>query len=283
VGRSPAFGFRYDTTAPKVVEAVPGRTPDYAGWFTAPVTFSFIGADATSRLAACASARYAGPDGASATVVGRCRDHAGNRSRRSFRLKFDATPPRVSGLRAKAGDRRVAVRWNAIRDAASIDVLRVPGLGSQPASRVFSGRASRFVDHHVRNGVTYRYQVRPRDAAGNAGGDAVTATPKRRRPAARLRLPLANALIHASSRPLLRWTNVRRATYYNVQLYRDGRKVLSAWPRRPRYQIERRWRYAGRDQRLSRGRYVWYVWPGYGQQSRANYGDLVGRRAFIVR
>jgi hypothetical protein len=27
---------------------------------------------------------------------------------------------------------------------------------------------------------------------------------------------------------------------------------------------------------------VWYVWPGYGDLSRARYGDLVGRRAFIV-
>jgi hypothetical protein len=282
VGSSPAFRFRYDATGPRVAAAVAGRAPDHAGWFTAPVTFNFIGADAMSGLSACAPARYAGPDGASANVVGWCRDYAGNRSRRSFGLLFDATPPRVSGLRAIARDRRVVVRWRRIRDAASIEVRRVPGVGLEPTSLVFSGRASRFVDHNVRNGVAYRYEVRPADAAGNTGSAAVTATPKRRRTAPRLRLPSANALIRASTPPLLRWTSVRRARYYNVQLYRKGRKVLSAWPQRPRYQVERRWRYAGEQQRLSQGRYVWYVWPGYGDRSQANYGGMVGRRAFVV-
>lgn len=282
VGRSPAFKFRYDATGPKVVAGVPRRPADHAGWFTAPVTFDFVATDATSGLAACTPARYAGPDGASARVVARCRDNAGNRSRRSFGLKFDATPPRVAKLRAIAGDRRVVVRWKRIRDAASAEVWRVPGLGPEPTSLVFSGRRSRFVDHHVRNGVTYYYELRATDAAGNAGSDAVSVTPKRRRPTPRLRLPRANALIPANSPPLLQWTSVRRAGYYNVQLFRDGRKVLSVWPQKPRYQIERRWRYAGKDQRLSLGRYVWYVWPGYGNPSGANYGDLVGRRAFSV-
>ena len=280
VGRSPAFKFRYDATRPKVVAAVPRRPADHAGWFTAPVTFDFVATDAMSGLAACASARYTGPDGASATVVGRCRDYAGNRSRRSFPLMFDATPPRVSRLRGIAGDRRVVVRWKRIRDAASAEVWRVPGLGPEPTSLVFSGGGSRFVDHHVRSGVTYYYEVRATDAAGNTGSNAVSVTAKR--PAPRLRLPRANALIPASTPPLLRWTSARRAGYYNVQLFREGRKVLSVWPRKPRYEIERRWRYAGKDQRLSPGRYVWYVWPGYGNPSRASYGDLVGRRAFIV-
>ena len=43
--------------------------------------------------------------------------------------------------------------------------------------------------------------------------------------------------------PLLRWKRVRRATYYNVQLYRKGRKVLTRWPRRASLQLRRRWRY----------------------------------------
>jgi hypothetical protein len=271
---------RRDATPPKIVAAVARRTPDHAGWFTAPVTFDFVGTDATSGLAACAPARYAGPDGAAAKVVGTCRDNAGNQSRRSFGLMFDATPPPVSGLRGIGRDRRVVVRWHRIRDAASIEVRRVPGVGVEPTSLVLSGGASRFVDHNVRNGVAYRYEVRPTDAAGNTGSDAVTATPRRTPP--HLRLPLPGALIRASTPPLLRWTSVRRARYYNVQLYRNDRKVLSAWPQRPRYQIERFWRYAGEERRLSPGRYVWYVWPGYGDRSQVNYGDLVGQRAFVV-
>ena len=282
LGSSPPFKFRYDATRPKVASAVPRRSPDHAGWFTAPVTFDFIGGDAMSGLAACTPARYSGPDRASAHVVGRCRDNAGNQSRRSFGLMFDATPPRVSGLRAIARDRRIVVRWKRIRNAVSIEVRRVPGVGLEPTSLVFSGRASRFVDHNVRNGVAYRYEVRPADAAGNTSSRAVTATPERRRTAPHLRWPPANALIPASTPPFLRWTSVRRARYYNVQLYRGGRKILSTWPQEPRYQIEPRWRYAGQQQRLSPGRYVWYVWPGYGDRSQADYGDLVGRRTFVV-
>ena len=33
--------------------------------------------------------------------------------------------------------------------------------------------------------------------------------------------------------PLLRWKKVRRAHYYNVQLYRGRTKVLSIWPKGP--------------------------------------------------
>jgi hypothetical protein len=82
--------------------------------------------------------------------------------------------------------------------------------------------------------------------------------------------------------PLLRWVTLRRADYYNVQLFRR-RKILSAWPTRPRYQLRARWTHAGHDQRLEPGRYRWIVWPGYGPRARVHYGDPIGRSTFIVR
>jgi hypothetical protein len=302
-GSAPAFMFKYDASGPELVAALPARPPDHAGWYTAPIDFSFLAMDAFSGFASCASASYSGPDGLSASVVGVCRDNVGNVSQGAFGFMFDATPPPISELRAVAGDRSVAVRWTTTADARSVEVLRVPGLGAAPSSRVFSGPGSSFEDHDVTNGVTYVYWVRLADVAGNAGTDSVRATPRlpsadprpgagappppggapdTRPRGARLRFPRANAVISARRPPLLRWMRVRRARYYNVQLYRGVRKVLSAWPSRPRYQLQRRWSYAGKRRRLAPGRYRWYIWPGYGRPAKARYGDLLGRRAFRV-
>jgi hypothetical protein len=302
-GSAASFSFMYDSTGPDVTAALPARPPDHAGWYTAPIGFSFLGADGVAGFASCVPTSYAGPDSSSASVVGVCQDHAGNVSQRAFAFMFDATPPPISELRAVAGDGSVAVRWATTADATAVEVVRVPGLGSAPSSRVFGGPGSNFEDRDVANGVTYVYWVRLRDAAGNDSTDSVRATPSlpsadprpgaraplpagsapdTRPRGARLRFPRANAVVSVRRPPLLRWMRVERARYYNVQLYRGVRKVLSAWPARPRYQLERRWSYAGKRRRLEPGRYRWYVWPGYGRPAKARYGDLLGRRAFRV-
>jgi hypothetical protein len=99
---------------------------------------------------------------------------------------------------------------------------------------------------------------------------------------ARLIAPAAGAVIRSGRRPLLRWTPVPGASYYNVQLFRDG-KILSAWTSRPQYRLELRWRHRGRRYRLVPGDYHWIVWPGFGPRSKADYGRRIGRRAFEVR
>jgi hypothetical protein len=303
--RSPPFalGLRYDATGPRVTGAIPARQPDHAGWFTSAIRFDFSGDDATSGLAGCQPASYDGPDAADASIRGTCEDQAGNVSRRAFTLMFDATPPRISGLTASAGDRRVALRWQASHDATSVQVERTPGYGSEPSSVVFTGPGRSFADDQVDNGVRYVYRVRLADAAGHETSETIAAIPTspptpdapagggnptpvplpvpgRRR--ARLLSPAANATVRARRPPLLRWMPVPRARYYNVQLFRGARKVLSVWPARPRYQVKRRWVRLGTLQRLRRGRYRWYVWPGFGARPKARYGDLLGRRAFTV-
>jgi hypothetical protein len=301
-GLSQPFAFKYDATGPDVTAAVPERPPDRAGWFTAPVPFSFVGADATSGLAECPGLVYAGPDAPAAAVVGTCRDQAGNQSSRAFALLFDVTPPPLSRLTAAPGDQRATVRWETSADAASVEVLRIPGVGSEPASVVFTGPGSSFEDERLHNGVRYVYRVRLADAAGNESVDNVAAVPSLPSPdppagsgqvragspagspgRSRLLSPRAGAQVRASRPPLLRWRRVADARYYNVQLYRGARKVLSVWPVRPRYQLERRWTFAGKQRRLTAGRYRWYVWPGFGRRSRSMYGELVGRRGFTVR
>jgi hypothetical protein len=76
---------------------------------------------------------------------------------------------------------------------------------------------------------------------------------------------------------------VRGATFYNVQLYRGGTKVLSAWPRHSRVKLAKRWAYRGRSYTLEKGRYRWYVWPGFGRQTRGRYGQLLGQSTSSVR
>ena len=91
--------------------------------------------------------------------------------------------------------------------------------------------------------------------------------------------------------PLLRWTGVAGATYYNVQLFRArsaqaaqaGTKILSAWPTRPQIALASTWKYAGQTQRLTPGTYVWFAWPGFGAKSANRYGPALGQSTFVVK
>jgi hypothetical protein len=93
--------------------------------------------------------------------------------------------------------------------------------------------------------------------------------------------PAAGTVVGAP--PLLRWRGVPRATYYNVQVYRGGHRILSFWPSRSRFQLHNTWAYHGRRMILTSGSYVWLVWPGFGDLARANYGRLLGRSTFRVQ
>ena len=315
VGGPLGFALKYDETEPDVTGATAERPPDHAGWFVDPVRFDVTGSDATSGLGECPAVMYSGPDAADAAISARCRDRAGNSSSRAFPLKYDATAPPLTGLTAAGGERSVTVSWRTTADAESAEVSRTPGLGPAPTSVVFRGSASGFVDGRVADGVRYLYRVRVQDAAGNTSSQSVVGIPTappaatvaapavpappaaagaqppgappagpvpvRRR--ARLVAPPRGAVLEAGHPPMLRWAPVRRARYYNVQLFRGGRKILTAWPSRPRYQLELRWTYRDERERLSPGRYRWLVWPGIGPRSKSDYGERIVRRTFEVR
>jgi HYR domain len=82
--------------------------------------------------------------------------------------------------------------------------------------------------------------------------------------------------------PLLQWRPVRRAKFYNVQLYRNGRKIMTAWPGRPRLALRSSWRHNGRTIRLRPAVYTWYVWPAFGSKATPRYGKLHGQSSFRV-
>jgi hypothetical protein len=270
---------RIDTTPPVALQAKPSRNPDAGDWYVRPVDVAFAGSDSASGIASCTVTTYSGPDSPAAPVTGTCVDVAGNVSAPlTYVLRFDATPPSLAGLVAEAGDRSVHLRWAASPDVALIEVVRSPGAGGPQESVVFRGTGSSYVDRSVSNGVTYAYRVVGLDAAGNAASATAGITPGRR-----LIEPVRLAGVAAAASPVLRWTAVVGARYYNVQLYRSGRKILSAWPSAPRLALRRTWTYRGRRYRLVPGRYRWFVWPGFGPRRAHRFGRVIGPGTFVIR
>jgi len=78
------------------------------------------------------------------------------------------------------------------------------------------------------------------------------------------------------------WRAVPRARFYNVQVYRRGRKILSVWPARPRLKLRSRWTYRGRVERLRAGTYAWIVWPAFGTPNAPRYGRMLGQSNFRI-
>jgi hypothetical protein len=283
--RSVSFGFQYDATPP-TAEARAGRKPNPKGWYTRGVRVRFVGSDATSGVGSCApDVMYRGPNSPKAAVSGTCVDKAGNTSAAAaYELKFDAQDPNLGKVTAEPRNGSIALQWKAGSDATAFKLERKPGVKGAESSTIYEGPKERFVDGRVTKGVKYLYVLTAYDAAENSSvkglrvrahstGTTTAVTPTLVRPAngARLQAP-----------PLLDWNAVPRATYYNVQLFRNGQKVLSAWPGSTSFRLSSSWRFEGRTHRLLPGSYRWYVWPGFGLRAASNYGKLVGTRTFVV-
>ena len=79
-----------------------------------------------------------------------------------------------------------------------------------------------------------------------------------------------------TSAPRLTWKPQSGAQYYNVQLYRNGSRVFTAWPDEAALSIPR--------SRLLPGTYVWFVWPAVKRGGAAPvFGKLIGRATFVYR
>jgi hypothetical protein len=275
VSAAASVGLKYDATPPTVTPT-PERQPDHKGWYRKPVTISFAGADGMSGLATCsASARYAGPDLEKAAVAGSCRDRAGNVGEASHTFPFDATAPKIERVEARLDKGAARLGWARPPDAARVEIVRSPGVNGAKATTVYEGTGAAFVDRTIRAGVRYRYAISMADLAGNVATKTVTALEQAvlygPAPGATLRLP-----------PTLRWQAVKGARFYNVQLYRGSKKILSAWPKTASLRLATSWSFAGKRQRLVPGLYRWYVWPARGTRERPTYGRVLGSSTFRV-
>ena len=204
-------------------------------------------------------------------------DHAGNEAEGSFTVSVQNSlgPARVAGFVSQAANRLVTLSW---RQPSDWDYDHVTVSRSEdgdtwtPVTETVAGTS--FADRSVRNDRIYQYRIVAVDTAGNtSGASELTARPSAfYRPAylARLRPPV-----------VLRWTPVARASYYNLQVWRNGRKVLSVWPSAAGYRLGSSWIFRGRRRYLVRGTYVVYAWPGFGSKAAARYGPLVGWTKFV--
>jgi hypothetical protein len=169
---------RLDMTAPSVTGFTPARPPDHDGWWNHPVALVLEGADATSGIAGCDTVNYSGPDSGAAQLSGACRDVAGNSAAGTFALKYDATPPAVTALTPAAGESQVTLNWTTSPDVELTEIVRSPGIGNAPASKVYSGTDASFTDPGVAAGTAYTYSISATDAAGNLASAVQTVTPK---------------------------------------------------------------------------------------------------------
>jgi hypothetical protein len=110
----------------------------------------------------------------------------------------------------------------------------------------------------------------------SAGVAGIRATSRGRRPRTR---PL--------SPPVIVWHSVPRARFYWFQLNRvdlpGTRKILDAFPIRPRIALHPTWVNAAHRYRLTSGRYWWSVWPEFGPRDEPRYTKLGARGTFVIR
>jgi hypothetical protein len=81
----------------------------------------------------------------------------------------------------------------------------------------------------------------------------------------------------------LAWEAVAGARFYNVQLLRNGVKLLSVWPVKPGLRLAEQWTFAGKRHRLEPGTYVWWVWAARGTRAKPEYGRPLGSSTFVVK
>ena len=71
----------------------------------------------------------------------------------------------------------------------------------------------------------------------------------------------------------LRWPLVAGADFYDVVLWRDGARVLDAWPRTNRLVVTSGGALEAR--RLAPGRYLWFVYAGFDGKTAPRFGPLL--------
>ena len=186
----------------------------------------------------------------------------------------------VRRARVKPGDHRAALSWRRPNDSDyhHVEIVRVPGKRNKPRSLVYKGNKIAFVDRRLANGVEYTWVIYASDKKGNrSGGVRLKATGP-----VQVRLG-RKASVEPQTPIVLSWDRRKRAAFYNVQLFRGQKKVLSSWPSRPTVSLVGPWNWDGRKRKLVAGTYEWFVWPGFGKRAESRFGKLIGSGKIVVK
>ena len=274
--------FHVDTVGPSFTSVPDDQTLEQITAAGTPFPYAATAVDALDPSPDVDCAPAPGSTFPRGTTVVECTatDWAGHTTEETFRVTVANTiaPATVANFSAKGENGRVRLRWSSPSDwdFARVVVSRAAH-GKSNWRRVFrSSTARSFVDRDVTNDRLYDYRAVNFDIAGNRSPLVIRTA----RPSAFL-VPAWEAEV--SGPPVLRWAAKRGARYYNVQLWRGNRKILSRWPTRARFALPSTWRFKGRRYTLEPGTYFAYAWPGIGPKSAGRYGKLIGSTKFVVR
>jgi hypothetical protein len=190
----------------------------------------------------------------------------------------DPPPANVTKVRGTLrGGKTITLRWvNPTEpDFDRVEITRTPGRNGDAQTVVYRGRGTSSRHGGLAPGREYQFVIRAVDTAGHkAAGVAVIVVGKNQL----LLAPPEGATLQ--KRPVFRWSKVKNADYYNLQLWRGKRKVGTWWPLAAHFTLPSRWTFDGKSYRFTPGSYSWYLWPGFGPLSKADYGDMLGQSSF---
>lgn len=203
-------------------------------------------------------------------------EHDGRGPTASWSWGVDTVPPApATGLHASVRYGTLQLSWGRPPDTDHVVILRSVG-SNTTATQVYAGAGTRYVERKFVNGLEHRYNFVSYDKAGNVSPPTGIVV----KHSALLLAPGDGATVRPARAVFFRWRAVGRASFYNVQLWRGKRKVLSAWPHRAAFRLSRDWRFDNRRYHLKPGAYAWFVWPAFGRSGA--YGKLVGSATLRV-
>jgi hypothetical protein len=77
------------------------------------------------------------------------------------------------------------------------------------------------------------------------------------------------------------WQPVAGATYYDLVVWQNGRRVVDLWPTAAAASVPLNVSDRGGDG-LGAGHYLWFAYPGFGAKSSKQYGALAGSGVLVV-
>jgi hypothetical protein len=254
--------------------AVPANmTVEATSFAGAVVTYAVSGQDRQARPIAVSCSPASGSTFPLGPTTVTCTATAnGEPSTERFIITVaDRTPPVITVPRTKV------VRTTLLRGV----VVRFGVSASDLVDGVVAAKCSPSSGARFRRGET-TVTCTSADRRGNASSASFKVIVARARTVKSASLFAPRAGARVSRPPVLRWRAVPKARFYNAQVYRNGRKILSLWPSRASLKMTRSWQFGGHTFRLKPGVYTWYVWPGFGTLATPRFGKLLGQSSFRV-